>query len=165
MSMQPPPPPPGAVQFAPVSPSAASGYGGFWIRFAAYFIDSLVVNGATFGLLAATKPITCITIDGTTCEPGTTVISPLFWVLIAIPVVYYVVLWAIGGTLGQRITGLRVVDANTGGNLGFGKAILRFIGYLVSVAVVFIGLIWVAFDPRKQGWHDKIAGSLVIRRA
>jgi uncharacterized RDD family membrane protein YckC len=68
-----------------------------------------------------------------------------------------------GATLGQRIFGLRVVDANTGQRIQLGKAALRWVGLLVSFLVCFIGVIWVAFDGRKQGWMDKIAGTLVLR--
>ena len=39
------------------------------------------------------------------------------------------------------------------------------VGYVVSSMVCYIGLIWAAFDPRKQGWHDKIAGTVVTRKA
>ncbi len=168
MAMQ-PPPPPAAPAYAAVSPSAARGYGGFWIRFVAYIIDAVITGAVTFGLIKALGVITVYCPAGVTdasnplCT-GTT-ISPLFYVLIAIPVVYSIVLWAFGGTVGQRVLGLRVVDASTGGNLGIGKSILRYVGFIISTIPVYIGLIWVGFDSRKQGWHDKIAGSLVVRRA
>ena len=144
-------------------PPAGIRYAGFWIRLGAYVLDSVAVDGVTFALLNATKPIRCVTSDGTTCLPGTTTVSPLLYVFSAIPVAYFVVLWALGGTAGQRVLGLRVVNATSGANLGFGRAVLRYVGYLVSVAVLFVGLVWAAFDPRKQGWHDKVAGSVVVR--
>jgi uncharacterized RDD family membrane protein YckC len=65
--------------------------------------------------------------------------------------------------LGQRIFKLRVVDANTGQPIGLGKAVVRWLGLLVSFVVCFVGVIWVAFDARKQGWMDKIAGTLVLQ--
>ena len=154
MSMPPPPP--------PVAPSGVR-YGGFWIRVVAYIIDYVITGGITYGLLVATKPISCQDAGDGTCLPGTTTVSGLFYVLIAIPVVYYIVAWAIGGTIGQRVLGMRLVNATTGQALGVGRSLLRLVGYIISTAVIFIGLIWVAFDPRKQGWHDKIAGSVVIR--
>ena len=83
--------------------------------------------------------------------------------LVALPVIYFIVAWAIGGTIGQRVLGMRVVNASTGQPLGIGRALLRFVGYIIAEAVIFIGLIWIGIDSRKQGWHDKIAGSLVIR--
>ena len=64
---------------------------------------------------------------------------------------------------GQRVLGMRVVDANSGAPIGFGKAALRWLGLVISFAVCFIGVIWVAFDGRKQGWMDKIGGTVVVR--
>jgi len=55
------------------------------------------------------------------------------------------------------------VDATTGAPIGFGRAALRYVGFVVSILVCYIGLIWAAFDPRKQGWHDKVARTVVIR--
>jgi uncharacterized RDD family membrane protein YckC len=69
-----------------------------------------------------------------------------------------------GGSLGQRLLGMRVVDATTGQPIGFGKAAVRWLGLILSFVVCFIGVIWVAFDGRKQGWMDKIAGTVVVRR-
>jgi uncharacterized RDD family membrane protein YckC len=46
-----------------------------------------------------------------------------------------------------------------------GRSFLRYVGYWVVWITLFIGFIWVAFDGRKQGWHDKIAGTLVVRRS
>jgi uncharacterized RDD family membrane protein YckC len=169
----PPPPPYGVMppqqwgampsqQYGAVGPSGGR-YAGFWIRFVAYIIDSIITGVVLFVLLVVTKPITCETSDGTTCIAGTTMISPLFWVLILIVAVYFIILWAVGGTLGQRMLGMRVVNATTGGNLGLGRSILRYLGFIISTIPIYLGLIWAGFDARKQGWHDKIAGSLVVR--
>ena len=57
---------------------------------------------------------------------------------------------------------LRVVDARTGEPLPLGQCVLRYIGYFVSALPLCLGFLWVAFDARKQGWHDKIGGSVVI---
>jgi uncharacterized RDD family membrane protein YckC len=58
---------------------------------------------------------------------------------------------------------LRVVRDGDGSRLGVGRALLRYVGFVVSAWALLIGLIWAAFDARKQGWHDKIAGTLVVR--
>jgi uncharacterized RDD family membrane protein YckC len=149
-------------QYGAVAPAGVR-YAGFWLRFAAYIVDAIITGAVTGGLLAAIKPITCQSIDGTTCIAGTTTIAPVFWALLAIPVLYMIILWAVGGTLGQRLFGMRVVDAKTGGNIGFGKAILRYVGFIISTIPIYLGLIWAGFDARKQGWHDKIAGTVVVR--
>ena len=76
---------------------------------------------------------------------------------------YFSFFWSSGGTLGMKIFKLRVADANTGQPIGFGRAVLRFIGFIISAIPCDIGLIWAAFDSRKQGWHDKIAGTVVLQ--
>ena len=58
----------------------------------------------------------------------------------------------------------QVVDARTGGRLSLGQSVLRYFGYFVSTIPFGLGLLWVAFDPKKQAWHDKIAGTVVIRK-
>ncbi|TAL09221.1 MAG: RDD family protein, partial [Chloroflexota bacterium] len=48
--------------------------------------------------------------------------------------------------------------------IGLGRSLLRYLGYLISWWILGIGFIWVAFDRKKQGWHDKIGGTVVVRR-
>jgi len=56
----------------------------------------------------------------------------------------------------------RVVDARTFQPPGTGQLIIRYLGYFVATVPFCLGLLWVAFDKRKQGWHDKLAGTVVI---
>jgi uncharacterized RDD family membrane protein YckC len=73
-------------------------------------------------------------------------------------------LWATTGqTLGKMALGIKVIGAD-GAPVSWGKAILRYVGYIVSGLVLGLGFIWVAFDARRQGWHDKIAGTYVVRK-
>jgi uncharacterized RDD family membrane protein YckC len=67
-----------------------------------------------------------------------------------------------GQTVGKKILGLKVVTT-TGQPLTMGIAFLRWVGYIISFLVLYLGFIWVAVDRRHQGWHDKIAGTLVIK--
>jgi uncharacterized RDD family membrane protein YckC len=67
------------------------------------------------------------------------------------------------GTPGKLVLGLRIVDAETGGTPPIGRLVLRYVGYLVSALPLGLGYLWVLWDPRRQGWHDKMAGTLVIR--
>jgi len=55
------------------------------------------------------------------------------------------------------------VDVRDGSRISFGKAVLRFLGYLVNGVVFNLGYMWAGWDPEKQGWHDKIAGTFVVR--
>ena len=84
------------------------------------------------------------------------------WVLPAIAVVAFWVMRQ--ATPGKMAISARVVDAETGKALSTGQAIGRYLGYFVAMLPLFVGIIWVAFDARKQGWHDKLAGTVVIRR-
>jgi uncharacterized RDD family membrane protein YckC len=83
---------------------------------------------------------------------------------VVIGIIYMPVMWAWkGATLGQMALGLKVVRASDGGPIGVGGAILRYIGLIIALLVIYIGVIWIAFDPKKQGWADKIAGTVVIK--
>ena len=80
-----------------------------------------------------------------------------------IQVLYYTILTARGATVGKKVFGMKVVTAD-GQNIGFGRSLLRHtVGYFVSGLVFGLGFIWIGFDPHKQGWHDKIAGTYVVR--
>ena len=72
--------------------------------------------------------------------------------------------WSHGGqTPGYKMLGMRLVRSVDGGPVGFGTAILRIFGYLVSGVLFDLGFIWIIFDSQHQGWHDKIAGTVVIQ--
>ena len=72
-------------------------------------------------------------------------------------------IWS-GQTPGKRVMGARIVDAETGGPVSTKQAIIRYLGYYVSMLGLFIGYFWVGFDPKKQGWHDHMAGTVVVRK-
>lgn len=129
-------------------------YAGFWIRFAAFVIDSIVI-GFVAGVFTGGEAITNPDIANARHTGIENVAS----------FVFFTILWSsIGGgqTLGMRLLGLRVVDRD-GKAIGYGTAVLRYIGFVISAAAILIGLVWAAFDAQKQGWHDKIAGTFVIR--
>jgi uncharacterized RDD family membrane protein YckC len=68
-----------------------------------------------------------------------------------------------GATPGKLAVGLKIVDARTGLAPSTGRLVLRLVCYLVSALPLYLGFVWVALDRRKQGWHDKIAGTVVIQ--
>jgi uncharacterized RDD family membrane protein YckC len=75
---------------------------------------------------------------------------------------YFVLFWALTGqTPGMLIMGLRTVTLD-GQQLSLGHSVRRFIGYIISFLTLFIGFLWILVDDRRQGWHDKIAGTCVI---
>ena len=123
---------------------------GFWIRTVAYIIDAIIL-GIVSGVITAV-----FRLDQATSGNALGLL---------INVIYFVVLWSSTGggqTLGMRIFNLKVIRTD-GSELTVVQAVIRWIGLFVSFIVIFIGVIWVAFDSEKQGWHDKIAGTYVVK--
>lgn len=109
---------------------------GFWVRFLASLLDNI--------LLALLIPIA----------------GPLF---IPIAIVYFVAMWTWKGTtLGSLVFGLKVIRTD-GRPVNFAVALVRSLASIFSGLVLFLGFLWVAWDRDKQAWHDKIAGTIVVR--
>jgi len=82
-----------------------------------------------------------------------------------LPAVLVIAFWLYKlATPGKMAIGATIVDARTGRRPSAGQLVIRYFGYIVSTLPLGLGLIWVAFDSRKQGWHDKLAGTVVVRR-
>jgi len=146
--------------YAPVAVASPGSYGGFWIRVVAYIIDAIILG--IFGAILSV-PLGVNYTDANSLSSAAARTSN--GIDLVLSFVYFTLLWSyMGASLGQRLLGLRVVDATTGQPISFGKAALRWLGLIISFFVCAIGVIWVAFDGRKQGWMDKIAGTVVLRR-
>ncbi len=135
-------------------------YVGFWLRVAAAIID-------TIWLMIIIVPILWMAygLDYWTSDKYGMVAGPVDvlaqWVF---PAVVSIGFWlALQATPGKMFVGAKIVDAASLGKLTPGQAVLRYLGYFVSVIPLLLGIIWVGFDAKKQGWHDKIAGTLVIK--
>jgi uncharacterized RDD family membrane protein YckC len=133
--------PPGPVPPSPVPPhiTAAMPRAGFWIRMAALLLDVLLV-GFVMSLL-----------------------HPFGNFHIMVLAIYGAVMWKLRGTtVGGIVCDLHVVRLD-GRPLDWETAIVRALGCFLSLFVVFLGFIWIAFDYNHQAWHDKIAGTVVVR--
>jgi uncharacterized RDD family membrane protein YckC len=133
-------------------------YGGFWIRVGATLIDSVML------LLVLAVPLTLI--YGSSYWSSPEPVKGVWDILLqyVLPIVLVVWFWTkYLGTPGKLLLRLRVVDARSGQAITTRQAILRYLGYYVSMLPLMLGFIWVAFDRRKQGFHDKIAGTVVLR--
>ena len=124
-------------------------------RLIAYIIDIVITFAVVIALfvvaaiLAAVAPILSI--------------LPFLGILV-IPFVYFPYYWAkTGQTPGMKQQGIKVVRDRDGGPITMGTAILRLIGYWVSGLVFYIGYIWIFIDKRRRGWHDLIAGTVVVK--
>jgi uncharacterized RDD family membrane protein YckC len=99
-----------------------------------------------------------------------TVSSSLGWLMAFLfPVVYaiwFLSLLRQGMTPGKKLLGLQVVEQNTGNIPGFGKMFLReIVGRILSGLIFGLGYLWALIDKNGQAWHDKLAGTVVVKRA
>lgn len=129
-------------------------YAGFWIRVFASIIDTVIFSIILMPLMM---------MFGVSSNPeelfGTTYIMLNLVIIAAV-----IALWAYkGATPGKMVTKIKIVDASTGDNISLGKSIIRYIGYIIGSIPLCLGFFWVAFDHKKQGWHDKMAGSIVVK--
>ena len=149
-------------------------FAGFWRRLVAYLIDNTIICIVFFVLfLIAMMAFFIGAASGESSDWITDLADPtaisstviFIWLFFLVITIGYFTYFhgATGRTPGKMLLGLQVIGED-GTPLSFGIAFLRAVGYLVSGAILNIGFIWAAFDKRKQGWHDKIAGTVVIIR-
>ena len=121
-------------------------YMGFWIRFFAQILDGAIFAIATIILLVLIGLVP-------------------FFIILFVPLFFYWLYKSIKcETLGRKIIGIQVVNAS-GERISFWEGLFReVIGKTVSAIFFYLGFIWVAFDRQKQGWHDKIASTYVVRK-
>lgn len=153
----------------PVGPAPGLAYGGFWIRTVAYLIDVVILAGVGLAISSVTG-VDLVTVQTSQFSTGTftsssVLVSPTLPGFL-VYLLYFAGLWSVRGqTIGMMPFGLRVLRASDGERIGPGRAIGRFFGLILAFAVFLIGVIWVAADGRKQGWHDKLARTVVVRPA
>lgn len=138
---------------------AAFEYAGFWRRLGAVLIDvflvAMVLAAGVLGWIALTEQ---------TPEWGSRFLNVWITGTVIIALLLKVVLDAkLQGTPGLHLVDCRIVDARSGHGIGIGKSIKRNLGIIVSILPALLGLVWIVWDKRKQGFHDKLAGTVVIR--
>ena len=145
---------------AGTAPSVQLEYGGFWRRVAASLIDTLLQLMIFGPILAWVYGFDYFISSDLYQGPLDFFLS---WVAPAIGVVLF---WMYKqATPGKMVMSLRIVDAKTGERPSTGQLIGRYFGYFVSTLGLCLGYVWVAFDPKKQAWHDKLAGTVVVTPA
>lgn len=142
--------------------------GGFWRRFAATFIDGIILS-----VMRSVVLIPLAMVMGISQRPGATnglaqvLILQLLNIVVIIVFAYFYYGWFYankGASPGKMVLGLKVVDATKGTHIGYGKAVLReTIGKFLSGIILGIGFFMAAFTDRKQALHDMIAGTRVVR--
>lgn len=133
-------------------------YVGFWPRVGAAIIDTILIGIIIWPILTAFY-------GEAYWESTALIVGPMDFLLSWVfPAVAIVAFWAARqATPGKMVISARIVDARTGRAPSVAQFIGRYLSYYLSVIPLFLGLIWVGFDERKQGWHDKLAGTVVVR--
>lgn len=131
---------------------AGAKYAGFWPRTLATIIDSIWLYGIIYAILIFTIGYS-------------ESFSPVqFTFEYVVPFIVVIAFWKYKqSTPGKMLFGMRIVDAETLGEVSTARLVVRYLAYFISMIPLFLGFIWVAFDRRKQGWHDKIARTVIVR--
>ena len=133
-------------------------YVGFWARVVAALIDTVM-------LVIITMPLTYLAYGRFSSAESALPLGSLDvlinWLLPAVIIIW---LWnKLQATPGKMALSARIVDADTGKAPTLTQFVIRYVGYFVSTIPLCLGLIWVGVDARKQGWHDKMARTVVVR--
>ena len=139
-------------------------YAGFWRRLLAFILDNFLFSAVVAPLLVLSYGRDYFYWSAE--QTGMFAVYGVadFLLNILLPVVLIIGFWIkLSATPGKLLLDCKVVDAKTLQPLGWKKAVLRCLAYIASP--LFLGFVWIAFDKRKQGLHDKLAGTLVLLEA
>lgn len=133
-------------------------YAGFWIRVGASLIDTLLLSLIILPIILMAFGPAYLEDEQIQVSSGSFVINYI------LPAIVVIVFWIYkSATPGKMILRLKIVDAKTGGKPSTPQFVVRYLGYYLASIPLGLGIFWVGFDKRKQGWHDKLASTLVIR--
>jgi len=130
--------------------AVSSAKAGFWIRVVAFIIDGIIL-----GILASILNSIVFAGDSVRGSGLNTLVGLAYSM-------YFWSSYGHGQTVGNRVMKIRVIKMD-GSELTLTDSFLRYVGLILSFLCLFIGVIWVAFDANKQGWHDKIANTYVVK--
>lgn len=133
-------------------------YAGFWIRVGATLIDTLI-------LLTIITPILWMYYGESYFLQNASTLGTLdIFMNYIFPAIVVIIFWIYkSATPGKTLLGLKILDSNTGEPISKSQAIIRYISYYLASIPLLLGILWVAWDKKKQGWHDKIAKTVVVR--
>ena len=143
-------------------------FAGFWVRLLAFIIDVIILGifnwvfYNVWGLVSGAGWMSGVAADPFTEVTGASWLVGLLVSFFTV-VAYLICFWGWRGqTPGKMALRLKIIRSD-GSDIGWSIATLRFLSYIISFLPVFIGFIWVAFDVNKQGLHDKMADTYVVR--
>ncbi len=134
-------------------------YVGFWVRVLASIVDSILLAMIVYPLAYSIYGEAYFDITDTRLVqgPADLVLQYVF------PAIAILVFWMRkSATPGKLMLKAKIVDADTLEKPETWQLIVRYLGYYISILTLFIGFLWVAFDQRKQGFHDKLGRTVVI---
>jgi uncharacterized RDD family membrane protein YckC len=153
-------------------PQVETKYGGFWQRFGARFLDGIIILAIALipaiivGVMVYNAAYPSDQLFVTDEQAGDAVEAGILAgiaVCILVSAIYQLVGWSVGGTWGMKALGLRLITPSAGEAPGFGRALMRYFVSLISLNVLwFLGFLWMIWDEKKQTWHDKAAGTVVV---
>ena len=133
-------------------------YVGFWKRTVAGLVDTFLILLVIFPILIWVYGIEYL--NNEHMEKG----SFDFIINYVFPTIAVILLWKYyQATPGKMIFKATIVDAKTGGKPSLRQLIIRYLGYIISTIPLGLGIFWVAFDKKKQGFHDKLANTVVVQ--
>jgi uncharacterized RDD family membrane protein YckC len=142
-------------------PSPQHNFAGFFRRLGATLIDVALIVLVTYPILIAIYGMEIFDYEktGFVAGPADLLVSHV------LPAAVTVWLWLrYRATPGKLAVRAYIVDAATGDPITLRQAVIRYIGYFISLIPLGLGYLWIAFDQKGQGWHDKLAGTVVIHR-
>lgn len=135
---------------------------GFWRRLIAAFLDWILV-----GILAvAVGDLFGVDFPSTSSADGAVNVQTAGtgpFILVELAYFTYFHATSAGQSIGNRIMGIRVLDADTGRSLPYARAFVRALMSNLSALPCFLGFFWMLWEPRERTWHDIVANSLVVR--
>jgi uncharacterized RDD family membrane protein YckC len=133
-------------------------YVGFLPRLGATIIDSILLAMLIYPLLYAIYGREYFTGGQLFAGVGDLIVNYV------LPAIAIIIFWIYrSATPGKMAIHARIVDAGTGTHPSTGQLIGRYFAYYLSTIPFCLGFLWIAWDPKKQGWHDKLAGTVVVR--
>lgn len=146
---------PAKQEAKPVNAPNEKNYAGFWLRLLAFAIDYFLIIIAS-KIMFGSRVVSF---------SGGTIDMNFNGIFILIPILYFILFWKFfDATPGKMILKIKIISTDDKTELSWKNVLLRYLGYIVSALVIFIGFFWIGFNKRKQGWHDKIAKTFVVKK-
>ena len=145
-------------------------YVGFWARFLAFLIDSVAVSvviGPLVVMVLGEIQISEYDLQNI-ADVLRLLVLMTYQLSLEVPLMAAIVIlfWMFkSATPGKMLISATIVDARTGAKPSNGQFLIRYLGYFVGLFPLGLGFLWVGFDEKKQGWHDKMAGTVVVTKS